>query len=100
MRAVLAAQRCAGAEEKVVVVTPAPLARGVVANVGRLPDLIQMGRDFESCGVSLGKQQTYRIMLSMQRLLEAQPLERVRFFGKIFGRNVGCRLSGLLSCFS
>lgn len=54
-------------------------------NDGYMPDMMSDARRFEECGVSLGRIETYKVMLGVQKLVESQPLERVRFFGKILG---------------
>jgi radial spoke head protein 4A len=41
---------------------------------------------FEWGGVGLGKEEMYKIMLSLKRLVESNPIKTIRFFGKIFGR--------------
>jgi radial spoke head protein 4A len=54
-------------------------------NEGEIPDLLEEASMFEWGGIGLGKEETFRIMLSMKQLLESHPLKNVRLFGKIFG---------------
>lgn len=56
-------------------------------NEGDLPDLIDEANFFEWGGVGLGKEEVFRISLSLKHLLETNPLQSVRFFGKIFGKH-------------
>eukprot|EP01112_Ceratiomyxa_fruticulosa_P018342 TRINITY_DN5842_c0_g1_i1.p1 TRINITY_DN5842_c0_g1~~TRINITY_DN5842_c0_g1_i1.p1 ORF type:complete len:551 (-),score=159.63 TRINITY_DN5842_c0_g1_i1:322-1821(-) len=54
-------------------------------NDGEFPDLLEEANILEWAGVGIGKEETYRIMLSMKFLLEKNPLKSVRLFGKILG---------------
>lgn len=40
---------------------------------------------FEQAGVGLGREETFRVWLSLKNLVEKYPLESIRFWGKIFG---------------
>ncbi|KNC46438.1 radial spoke protein RSP4/6 [Thecamonas trahens ATCC 50062] len=50
-----------------------------------MPDVMADAGRFEECGISLGRMEMYKVMLAMQKLVESHPLERIRFFGKIYG---------------
>lgn len=49
------------------------------------PDLIQQAKTLEWAGVSLGEEDLYRIVCSLQQLAAQKSLTAVRLFGKIFG---------------
>lgn len=50
-----------------------------------LPNLIELGYYFEQAGLGIGKEETFRIWLSLKQLVEKYPLESIRFWGKVFG---------------
>ena len=50
-----------------------------------LPNLLELSYLFEQAGVGLGREETYRIWLSLKQLVDKYLLESVRFWGKIFG---------------
>lgn len=60
--------------------------QSMIPNEGDMSDLLEEAQYFEWAGIGLGKEETFRLMLSMKQLLESNPLKNVRFFGKIFGR--------------
>jgi len=40
---------------------------------------------FEQAGVGLGREEMIRIWLALKSLVDSQPIERCRFWGKIYG---------------
>eukprot|EP01116_Phalansterium_solitarium_P019158 TRINITY_DN5268_c0_g2_i1.p1 TRINITY_DN5268_c0_g2~~TRINITY_DN5268_c0_g2_i1.p1 ORF type:complete len:485 (-),score=139.57 TRINITY_DN5268_c0_g2_i1:849-2303(-) len=56
-------------------------------NEGEFSDIVDEAANFEWAGVSLGKEETFRLSLAVKQLVEANPLKSARFFGKIFGRD-------------
>jgi len=50
-----------------------------------LPNLMDIASSFEQAGIGLGREETYRILLSLKQLIDSYPLQTVRFWGKIFG---------------
>lgn len=54
-------------------------------NEGDVADIVEDASQFEWAGVSLGREEAFRIALSIKQLVETQPLKSARFFGKVFG---------------
>ncbi|KAJ9471854.1 Flagellar radial spoke protein 4 [Diplonema papillatum] len=52
---------------------------------GELADVTREQEVFNSVGMGLPAAEAYRLMVSLKRLLDREPLKSVRFFGKIFG---------------
>eukprot|EP01059_Diplonema_ambulator_P019957 TRINITY_DN3363_c0_g2_i2.p1 TRINITY_DN3363_c0_g2~~TRINITY_DN3363_c0_g2_i2.p1 ORF type:complete len:580 (+),score=197.59 TRINITY_DN3363_c0_g2_i2:265-2004(+) len=50
---------------------------------GELADIVSEQQVFNALGMGLNESEAYRIMVSLKRLLDKQPLKSVRFFGKI-----------------
>jgi len=50
-----------------------------------VPNVLQIASRFEECGVCVGKTESFRIALSLRKLVAKYPIEKLRFFGKIFG---------------
>lgn len=50
-----------------------------------LPDIMELSFNFEQAGVGLGREETYKIFLALNQLVESHPLQTVRFWGKILG---------------
>jgi len=50
-----------------------------------LPDLMSLSSLFEWAGISLGKEETFLINTSMQKLMIDKGLKSMRFWGKIYG---------------
>lgn len=50
-----------------------------------IPNFMQQASLLSWAGVSLGEEETYRLMLSIQQLTTKKELQQVRFWGKIFG---------------
>merc|ERR1719376_1220852 len=50
-----------------------------------LPNVMELAANFEQAGIGLGKEEMFRILLSLKHLIDAYPLQTVRFWGKIFG---------------
>ncbi|XP_066514702.1 radial spoke head protein 4 homolog A isoform X2 [Hoplias malabaricus] len=50
-----------------------------------LPNLAEQSFFFEQVGVGLGREETHKIFLALKQLVEAQSLQRCRFWGKILG---------------
>ncbi|ORX86769.1 hypothetical protein BCR32DRAFT_324838 [Anaeromyces robustus] len=50
-----------------------------------MPDLMSISNLFEWAGLSLGKEETFLINASMQRLMTEKGLKSMRFWGKIYG---------------
>lgn len=50
-----------------------------------LPNIMEQCFYFEQAGVGLSREEMVRIWLAMKTLVEAQPIEHCRFWGKIFG---------------
>jgi len=50
-----------------------------------LANLMETAQFFEDNCVGLGREETFRIFLSLKTLSESHPLKTVRFWGKIFG---------------
>ncbi|XP_072530878.1 radial spoke head protein 4 homolog A [Salminus brasiliensis] len=51
-----------------------------------LPNLAEQSFFFEQAEVGLGREETHRIFLALKQLVDTQPLQRCRFWGKILGR--------------
>lgn len=51
----------------------------------QVPDLLAQAELFESAGVNLGRDEIYKISLSLDQLAKTENFESVRFFGKVFG---------------
>jgi radial spoke head protein 4A len=54
-------------------------------NDGEYPDLLAEQRLLEWAGTGLGAEESYELALSIKRLVEAVPIARARFWGKILG---------------
>ncbi|XP_043849837.1 radial spoke head protein 6 homolog A [Dromiciops gliroides] len=50
-----------------------------------VPNIIESGFYFEQAGVGLNSDETFRIFLSLKQLVEQQPIQTCRFWGKILG---------------
>lgn len=50
-----------------------------------LPNLLQLSFYLEQAGVGLSREEMIRVWLALRTLVESQPVEHVRFWGKIFG---------------
>ncbi|XP_065833618.1 radial spoke head protein 6 homolog A-like [Oscarella lobularis] len=50
-----------------------------------VPNVMEQAFYFEQAGVGLNKEDTFRIYLALKQLAQEQPLETLRFWGKIFG---------------
>ena len=50
-----------------------------------LPNLQELNFYFEQAGIGLGREETFRVWLSLKSLIDKYPLESIRFWGKIFG---------------
>ncbi|KAI9343476.1 radial spokehead-like protein [Zopfochytrium polystomum] len=54
-------------------------------DLGETPDIMDLANLWEWAGVSFGKEETFIIFLSLQRLVQEKPLKSVRLWGKILG---------------
>jgi len=52
-----------------------------------LPNLQEIAFFFEQAGVGLGREECYRVWLSLKALVEKYPLETIRLWGKMYGIN-------------
>jgi hypothetical protein len=52
---------------------------------GELPDIVQEQEMFNEVGEGISLVEAYRVMVSLKRLLDKEPLGKVRFWGKIIG---------------
>eukprot|EP01135_Chromosphaera_perkinsii_P010354 Nk52_evm26s2118 gene=Nk52_evmTU26s2118 len=50
-----------------------------------LPDVLSTFSMFQSAGVGLGKAESFKLMLALKKLCDTEPLQTVRFWGKMFG---------------
>ncbi|XP_063289386.1 radial spoke head protein 6 homolog A [Pelobates fuscus] len=50
-----------------------------------LPNLLELAHLVQQGGLNLGRDETVRISVALKRLVDAHPLERCRFWGKILG---------------
>lgn len=50
-----------------------------------LPNLLELSYYFEQASVGLGREELFRIWLSLKQLLDSYPLQSIRFWGKILG---------------
>jgi len=51
-----------------------------------LPNVMEIAQFFEDNSIGLGREETFRIFLSLKQLAETQPiLKSIRFWGKVFG---------------
>ena len=50
-----------------------------------MPNLLELINHFEETGISLGRDEIFRIYLALKRLTEQFPLATCRFWGKIQG---------------
>ncbi|KAI1903749.1 hypothetical protein AGOR_G00030420 [Albula goreensis] len=50
-----------------------------------LPNLAELSFYLEQAGVGLGREETQRVHLALKQLVDTQPLQRCRFWGKILG---------------
>ncbi|XP_032804353.2 radial spoke head protein 6 homolog A-like isoform X1 [Petromyzon marinus] len=48
-----------------------------------LPNLLEQAFYWEQAGVGLGREETFRILLALKQLVDEQPLQRCRFWGKV-----------------
>mmetsp|Transcript_40301 Transcript_40301/g.61500 ORF Transcript_40301/g.61500 Transcript_40301/m.61500 type:complete len:267 (-) Transcript_40301:439-1239(-) len=55
------------------------------APVGLVPDLLEDSEVYQWAGIGFGKQETYRLLLSMKKLSGEAGVAKLRFFGKIRG---------------
>lgn len=53
--------------------------------VGEIPDIMDLANLFEWAGVSFGKEETFLMLLSLNKLVEEKSLKSVRLWGKILG---------------
>lgn len=51
-----------------------------------LPNLMELCFYFEQAGIGLNREEMIRIWLALKSLVDNHPLQHVRFWGKIFGR--------------
>lgn len=51
----------------------------------RLPNLPEQSFFFEQVGVSFGPVETHKIFLALKQLVDTQPVQRCRLWGKILG---------------
>eukprot|EP01060_Flectonema_neradi_P011081 TRINITY_DN18142_c0_g1_i1.p1 TRINITY_DN18142_c0_g1~~TRINITY_DN18142_c0_g1_i1.p1 ORF type:complete len:562 (+),score=151.02 TRINITY_DN18142_c0_g1_i1:180-1688(+) len=51
---------------------------------GELADVVEEHLLFNMVGIGLGESEAYRLMVSMKRLLDKEPLKSAKFFGRIF----------------
>ncbi|KND01845.1 uncharacterized protein SPPG_03635 [Spizellomyces punctatus DAOM BR117] len=52
---------------------------------GEIPDIMDLSNLWEWAGVSLGKEETFMLFLSLKSLVTSKPLQSVRLWGKILG---------------
>ncbi|KAK6470702.1 radial spoke head protein 6-like protein A-like [Huso huso] len=50
-----------------------------------LPNVMELAFYFEQAGVGLSREETYCIYLALKQLVDSQPLQKCRFWGKILG---------------
>lgn len=50
-----------------------------------LPNVAELTFYLEQIGVGVGREEMHRILLSLKQLVDLQPLQRCRFWGKILG---------------
>lgn len=50
-----------------------------------LPDLMELANYFEQAGIGIGREEIFRIFLSLKILIDTYPIRTCRFWGKIFG---------------
>lgn len=50
-----------------------------------LPNLMEQYYYFEQAGVGLSREEMVRVWLAMKSFVETQPVESIRFWGKILG---------------
>ncbi|XP_039626056.1 radial spoke head protein 4 homolog A [Polypterus senegalus] len=50
-----------------------------------LPNVMELAFYFEQAGVGLSRDETYQILLALKQLVDAHPLQKCRFWGKILG---------------
>ncbi|XP_014673530.1 PREDICTED: radial spoke head protein 4 homolog A-like [Priapulus caudatus] len=50
-----------------------------------LGNLMESAFMFEQAGIGFSREETYRIFLALKQLLETQPIQHIRFWGKILG---------------
>ncbi|CAF3759119.1 unnamed protein product [Adineta steineri] len=50
-----------------------------------LPYILEQAYYFEQSGIGLGKDESYRIWLSLKQLVDKGHIEKIRFWGKLFG---------------
>ena len=52
---------------------------------GELPDIVAQHRVLSYFGEGLTETEAFRVMVALKRLLDREPLAKIRFWGKIFG---------------
>ncbi|XP_067830863.1 radial spoke head protein 6 homolog A [Heptranchias perlo] len=50
-----------------------------------LPNVMELAFYFEQAGVGLSHEEMYRIFLALKQLVDSQPLQKCRFWGKVLG---------------
>lgn len=50
-----------------------------------LPNVTELAYFLEQIGVGLGREEMQRILLALKQLVDMQPVQRCRFWGKILG---------------
>lgn len=50
-----------------------------------LPNVTELTYFLEQIGVGLGREEMQRVLLALKQLVDMQPLQRCRFWGKILG---------------
>lgn len=50
-----------------------------------LPNVMELAFFFEQGGVGLSKEETYHIFLALKQLIDSQPIQKCRFWGKVLG---------------
>lgn len=50
-----------------------------------LPNVTELTFFLEQIGVGLGREEMQRILLALKQLVDMQPLQRCRFWGKVLG---------------
>jgi len=53
-----------------------------------LPNLMEQFYYLEQSGVGLSREETMRVLLALKSLAESQPVETMRFWGKILGTSL------------
>ncbi|XP_043918418.1 radial spoke head protein 6 homolog A-like [Protopterus annectens] len=50
-----------------------------------LPNVMELAFFFEQAGIGLSREEMFRIFLSLKQLVDTQPLQKCRFWGKLLG---------------